>query len=80
LEGIPGVKNVSDDIITGGRDDAELLSRTVDVFKRLRQIQLTVNPKNVSSSKRRLFTSIGTWDTNCPHQELVLISRKSTPS
>ena len=45
LTGLPGVKNISDDIIIGGKDENELLQRMEQTFSRLREKQLTINRK-----------------------------------
>lgn len=45
LTGLQGVKNISDDIIIGGKDTAELLERMRATFQRLRERNLTVNKK-----------------------------------
>lgn len=45
LTGLQGVKNISDDIIIGGKDTAELLERMRATFQRLRERNLTLNKK-----------------------------------
>eukprot|EP00111_Clytia_hemisphaerica_P014823 TCONS_00043683-protein len=55
LTGLPGVKNISDDIIIGGRTEEELISRTEAVFARLRTKNLTVNPKKCNFLKTELL-------------------------
>uniref|UniRef100_A0A7M5XNH5 Endonuclease n=1 Tax=Clytia hemisphaerica TaxID=252671 RepID=A0A7M5XNH5_9CNID len=55
LTGLPGVKNISDDIIIGGRTEEELISRTEAVFERLRTKNLTVNPKKCNFLKTELL-------------------------
>ena len=55
LSGIPGVRNISDDIIIGGRNDEELISRTRSVFQRLRTKNLTVNPSKCEFLKPELL-------------------------
>ena len=54
FSGIPGVKNISDDIIIGGRNDEELISRTRLVYQRLRSKNLTVNPQKYEFLKPEL--------------------------
>jgi len=54
LAGIPNTRNISDDII-GGRDTDELLLRTEEVFKCLREKNLTVNPNKCKFLKSELL-------------------------
>ena len=55
LSGLPGVKNISDDIIIGGRTEEELIKRTEAVFQRLRTKNLTVNLKKCRFLKTELL-------------------------
>ena len=43
LHGLPGVRNISDDIIIGGRSTEELLKTMDDTFQRLRIQNLNIN-------------------------------------
>ena len=45
LAGLPGVKNMSDDIIIGGKNENELIKRIDHTLQRLREKNLTVNLK-----------------------------------
>ena len=55
LMGIPGCRNISDDIIIGGKDTAELLFRIRLVFKRLRENNLTINRRKCEFLKREII-------------------------
>ena len=55
LEGLPCVRNISDDIIIGGRNETELLDRTAGVLKRLREKELTVNPDKCEFLKKEII-------------------------
>jgi len=54
LSGLPGVKNISDDIIIGGTNTDELLCRTEAVLKRLKEKNLTVNRNKCEFMKNEL--------------------------
>ena len=43
LHGLEGVRNISDDIIIGGKTADELLNRTIQTLNRLRECNLTIN-------------------------------------
>lgn len=45
LSGLPGVKNISDDIIIGGANENELVQRLENTLQRLREKNLTINLK-----------------------------------
>lgn len=55
LIGIPGVRNISDDIIIGGRNTEELLDRMNKVFQRLREKHLTINRRKCEFLKSELI-------------------------
>lgn len=44
IEGIPGTRNISDDIYIGGKDDIEHDNRLKRVLNRLQEYHLTINP------------------------------------
>ena len=55
LAGIPGTRNISDDIIIGGRTLDELLARTDMVLDRLKEKNLTVNLAKCEFLKKELL-------------------------
>jgi hypothetical protein len=55
LAGILQTRNISDDIIIGGRSVEELLIRTEEVLQRLREKNLTVNPAKCEFIKPELI-------------------------
>lgn len=55
LPGIPCVKNISDNVIIGGRDTEDLLQRMEIVFERLREKNLTLNKKKCKFLKDELI-------------------------
>jgi len=42
LAGLPGVKNISDDIIIGGKDESELITQIEQTLQRLHEKNLTL--------------------------------------
>ena len=58
LSGLPGVKNISDDIIISGRTEDEVISRTKAALQRLRTKNLMVNPKKCSFLQTELLYMI----------------------
>ena len=54
LAGLLCVKNISDDIIIGGRTPDELIEQMENIFKRLCQHNLTVNKEKCKFMKEEL--------------------------
>ena len=55
LAGLPGVKNISDDIIVSGKEKAELYDRIQNVFRRIHEKGLTANLKTCELLKDELI-------------------------
>ena len=54
LTGLPGVKNISDDIIIGAHTPEELLTRMKDTFDRLRHHNITVNKEKCKFMREKI--------------------------
>ena len=55
LAGLEGVRNISDDIIIGGRTTEELLERMNATFQRLKERNLTINKSKCEFLKDELI-------------------------